>query len=178
MTNFNWNNIFLNNYGTPSIQLVAGEGVIVKDSQGNIYLDFLSGIAVNSLGHAHPVVTEAVNDQIRKLAHTSNFYANEPAIKLAEKLIEISKFDAKVFFCNSGAEANETAIKLSRRTGKKQLISAHNSFHGRTIGALSITGQTSKQKPFEPLLGDVRFIDINANSAIRKIKRKRKEGRT
>ncbi|MBJ7279493.1 MAG: aminotransferase class III-fold pyridoxal phosphate-dependent enzyme, partial [Candidatus Nanopelagicales bacterium] len=77
MTNFNWNNIFLNNYGTPSIQLVAGEGVIVKDSQGNIYLDFLSGIAVNSLGHAHPVVTEAVNDQIRKLAHTSNFYANE-----------------------------------------------------------------------------------------------------
>ena len=172
MTDFNWNNIFLNNYGTPSIQLVAGEGVIVKDSQGNIYLDFLSGIAVNSLGHAHPVVTEAVNDQIKKLAHTSNFYANEPAIKLAEKLIEISKLDAKVFFCNSGAEANETAIKLSRRTGKKQLISAHNSFHGRTIGALSITGQTSKQKPFEPLLGDIRFIDINTNSAVRKIKRK------
>ena len=172
MTDFNWNNIFLNNYGTPSIQLVAGEGVIVKDSQGNIYLDFLSGIAVNSLGHAHPVVTEAVNDQIKKLAHTSNFYANEPAIKLAEKLIEVSKLDAKVFFCNSGAEANETAIKLSRRTGKKQLISAHNSFHGRTIGALSITGQTSKQKPFEPLLGDIRFIDINTNSAVRKIKRK------
>ena len=172
MTSFNWNNIFLNNYGTPAIELVAGEGVIVKDSQGSIYLDFLSGIAVNSLGHAHPVIIEAVTDQIKKLSHTSNFYANEPSIKLAEKLIAISNFDAKVFFCNSGTEANEAAIKLSRRTGKKQLIAAHNSFHGRTMGSLSITGQMSKQKPFEPLIGDVRFIDINTKSGVRKIKRK------
>ena len=172
MTSFNWNNIFLNNYGTPAIELVAGEGVIVKDSQGNIYLDFLSGIAVNSLGHAHPVIIEAVSDQIRKLSHTSNFYANDPSIKLAEKLIAITNFDAKVFFCNSGTEANEAAIKLSRRTGKKQLIAAHNSFHGRTMGSLSITGQSAKQKPFEPLIGDVRFIDINTKSGVRKIKRK------
>ena len=172
MTSFNWNNIFLNNYGTPAIELVAGEGVIVKDSQGNIYLDFLSGIAVNSLGHAHPVIIEAVSDQIRKLSHTSNFYANDPSIKLAEKLIAITNFDAKVFFCNSGTEANEAAIKLSRRTGKKQLIAAHNSFHGRTMGSLSITGQLAKQKPFEPLIGDVRFIDINTKSGVRKIKRK------
>jgi acetylornithine aminotransferase len=172
MTSFNWNNIFLNNYGTPAIELVAGEGVIVKDSQGSIYLDFLSGIAVNSLGHAHPVIIEAVTDQIKKLSHTSNFYANEPSIKLAEKLIAISNFDAKVFFCNSGAEANEAAIKLSRRTGKKQLIAAHNSFHGRTMGSLSITGQVTKQKPFEPLIGDVKFIDINTKSGVRKIKRK------
>ena len=172
MTSFNWNNIFLNNYGTPAIELVAGEGVIVKDSQGNIYLDFLSGIAVNSLGHAHPVIIEAVSDQIKKLSHTSNFYANDPSIKLAEKLIAITNFDAKVFFCNSGTEANEAAIKLSRRTGKKQLIAAHNSFHGRTMGSLSITGQMSKQKPFEPLIGDVRFIDINTKSGVRKIKRK------
>ncbi len=172
MTSFNWNNIFLNNYGTPAIELVAGEGVVVKDSQGNIYLDFLSGIAVNSLGHAHPVIIEAVSDQIKKLSHTSNFYANEPSIKLAEKLIAISNFDSKVFFCNSGAEANEAAIKLSRRTGKKQLVAAHNSFHGRTMGSLSITGQSVKQKPFEPLIGDVKFIDINTKSGVRKIKRK------
>ena len=172
MTSFNWNNIFLNNYGTPAIELVAGEGVIVKDSQGNIYLDFLSGIAVNSLGHAHPIIIEAVSDQIKKLSHTSNFYANDPSIKLAEKLIAITNFDAKVFFCNSGTEANEAAIKLSRRTGKKQLIAAHNSFHGRTMGSLSITGQLAKQKPFEPLIGDVRFIDINTKSGVRKIKRK------
>ena len=172
MTSFIWNNIFLNNYGTPAIELVAGEGVIVKDSQGNIYLDFLSGIAVNSLGHAHPVIIEAVSDQIKKLSHTSNFYANDPSIKLAEKLIAITNFDAKVFFCNSGTEANEAAIKLSRRTGKKQLIAAHNSFHGRTMGSLSITGQSAKQKPFEPLIGDVRFIDINTKSGVGKIKRK------
>lgn len=172
MTSFNWNNIFLNNYGTPAIELVAGEGVIVKDSQGNIYLDFLSGIAVNSLGHAHPVIIEAVTDQIKKLSHTSNFYANEPSIKLAEKLIAITNLDAKVFFCNSGTEANEAAIKLSRRTGKKQLIAAHNSFHGRTMGSLSITGQMTKQKPFEPLIGDVKFININTKSGVRKIKRK------
>lgn len=172
MTSFNWNNIFLNNYGTPAIELVEGEGVIVKDSQGNIYLDFLSGIAVNSLGHAHPVIINAVGDQIKKLSHTSNFYANEPAIKLAEKLIAITNFDAKVFFCNSGTEANEAAIKLSRRTGRKQLIAANNSFHGRTMGSLSITGQSAKQKPFEPLIGDVRFIDINTKSGVRKIKRK------
>ena len=172
MTSFNWNNIFLNNYGTPTIELVEGEGVVVKDSQGNIYLDFLSGIAVNALGHAHPAVIDAVSKQIRKLSHTSNFYANEPAINLAEKLIAISNLDAKVFFCNSGAEANEAAIKLSRRTGKKNLIAANNSFHGRTMGSLSITGQLAKQKPFKPLLSDVQFIDINSKSGVRKIKRK------
>lgn len=172
MTSFNWNNIFLNNYGTPTIELVEGEGVVVKDSQGNIYLDFLSGIAVNALGHAHPAVIDAVSKQIRKLSHTSNFYANEPAINLAEKLISISNLDAKVFFCNSGAEANEAAIKLSRRTGKKNLIAANNSFHGRTMGSLSITGQLTKQKPFKPLLSDIQFIDINSKSGVRKIRRK------
>ncbi len=171
MTSFNWNNIFLNNYGTPTIELFEGEGVVVKDSQGNIYLDFLSGIAVNALGHAHPAVIDAVSKQIRKLSHTSNFYANEPAINLAEKLIAISNLDAKVFFCNSGAEANEAAIKLSRRSGKKSLIAANNSFHGRTMGSLSITGQLPKQKPFKPLLSDVQFIDINSKSGVRKIKR-------
>ena len=171
MNNFNWDKFFLNNYGTPKIELVEGEGVVVKDSQGNIYLDFLSGIAVNSLGHAHPVIVEAVNKQISQLSHTSNFYANKPALDLAEKLIEISGIDAKVFFCNSGAEANEAALKLTRRTGKKKLLSANGSFHGRTIGALSITGQLAKQKPFKPLLSGIKFIDINTKSAMRKIKR-------
>ena len=171
MNNFNWDKFFLNNYGTPKIELVEGEGVVVKDSQGNIYLDFLSGIAVNSLGHAHPVIVEAVNKQISQLSHTSNFYANKPALDLAEKLIEISGLDAKVFFCNSGAEANEAALKLTRRTGKKKLLSANGSFHGRTIGALSITGQSAKQKPFKPLLSGIKFIDINTKSAVRKIKR-------
>lgn len=171
MNNFNWDKFFLNNYGTPKIELVEGEGVVVKDSQGNIYLDFLSGIAVNSLGHAHPVIVEAVNKQISQLSHTSNFYANKPALDLAEKLIEISRLDAKVFFCNSGAEANEAALKLTRRTGKKKLLSANGSFHGRTIGALSITGQLAKQKPFKPLLSGIKFIDINTKSAVRKIKR-------
>lgn len=171
MNNFNWDKFFLNNYGTPKIELVEGEGVVVKDSQGNIYLDFLSGIAVNSLGHAHSVIIEAVNKQISQLSHTSNFYANKPALDLAEKLIEISGLDAKVFFCNSGAEANEAALKLTRRTGKKKLLSANGSFHGRTIGALSITGQLAKQKPFKPLLSGIKFIDINTKSAVRKIKR-------
>ena len=171
MNNFNWDKFFLNNYGTPKIELVEGEGVVVKDSQGNIYLDFLSGIAVNSLGHAHPVIVEAVNKQISQLSHTSNFYANKPALDLAEKLIEISGLDAKVFFCNSGAEANEAALKLTRRTGKKKLLSANGSFHGRTIGALSITGQLAKQKPFKPLLSGIKFIDINTKSTVRKIKR-------
>ena len=171
MTDFNWNKFFLNNYGTPKIELVEGEGVVVKDSQGNIYLDFLSGIAVNSLGHAHPVIIEAVNKQIAQLSHTSNFYANKPALDLAEKLIEISGLDARVFFCNSGAEANEAALKLTRRTGKKKLISANGSFHGRTIGALSITGQLAKQEPFKPLLSGIKFIDINTSSAVRKIKK-------
>ena len=171
MNDFNWDKFFLNNYGTPKIELVEGEGVVVKDSQGNIYLDFLSGIAVNSLGHAHPVIVEAVNKQISQLSHTSNFYANKPALDLAEKLIEISGLDAKVFFCNSGAEANEAALKLTRRTGKKKLLSANGSFHGRTIGALSITGQLAKQKPFKPLLSGIKFIDINTKSAVRKIKR-------
>ncbi len=171
MNNFNWDKFFLNNYGTPKIELVEGEGVVVKDSQGNIYLDFLSGIAVNSLGHAHPVIVEAVNKQISQLSHTSNFYANKPALDLAEKLIEISGLDAKVFFCNSGTEANEAALKLTRRTGKMKLLSANGSFHGRTIGALSITGQLAKRKPFKPLLSGIKFIDINTKSAVRKIKR-------
>ena len=168
-----FNTRLLNNYATPSIQIVQGEGVYVKDSEGNIYLDFLSGIAVNALGHSHPVVIEAVKKQIGILDHVSNLYSNEAAEKLSFKLSEISGINGKVFFCNSGAESIEAAIKLTRLTGKKNLLSLKNSFHGRTIGALSITGQESKQKPFRPLLNNVKFIEAGKiNSLKRKINRR------
>ncbi|MFM9129658.1 MAG: acetylornithine transaminase, partial [Actinomycetes bacterium] len=140
----------------------------LKDSEGNIYLDFLSGIAVNALGHSHPAVVEAVNKQIRILDHVSNLYSNDVAEELSAKLSEISGINGKVFFCNSGAESIEAAIKLSRLTGKKKLVSLKNSFHGRTVGALSVTGQESKQKPFRPLLSNVKFVD---SEKIRQIKR-------
>ena len=159
MNNYKWNKFLLNNYSSPNIQIVQGEGVYLKDSDGNIYLDFLSGIAVNALGHSHPAIVEAVKKQIGILDHVSNLYSNDAAEELSMKLIEISGIDGKVFFCNSGAESIEAAIKLSRLTGKKKLVSLNNSFHGRTIGALSITGQKSKQKPFYPLLRNVKFID-------------------
>lgn len=163
-----FNEFFLNNYSKPSIQIVQGEGLYLKDSEGNIYLDFLSGIAVNALGHSHPAVVEAVSKQIRTLDHVSNLYSNDVAEELSSKLSEISGINGKVFFCNSGAESIEAAIKLSRLTGKKKLVSLKNSFHGRTVGALSVTGQESKQKPFRPLLGNVKFID---SEKIRHIKR-------
>lgn len=163
-----FNEFFLNNYSKPSIQIVQGEGLYLKDSEGNIYLDFLSGIAVNALGHTHPAVVEAVSKQIRTLDHVSNLYSNDVAEELSSKLSEISGINGKVFFCNSGAESIEAAIKLSRLTGKKKLVSLKNSFHGRTVGALSVTGQESKQKPFRPLLGNVKFID---SEKIRHIKR-------
>ena len=173
MINKEFNARFLNNYATPSIQIVQGEGVYVKDSEGNIYLDFLSGIAVNALGHSHPVVIEAVKKQIGILDHVSNLYSNEAAEELSFKLSEISGINGKVFFCNSGAESIEAAIKLTRLTGKKNLLSLKNSFHGRTIGALSITGQESKQKPFRPLLKNVKFIEAGKiNNLKRKINRR------
>jgi len=164
----NFNEFFLNNYSKPSIQIVQGEGLYLKDSEGNIYLDFLSGIAVNALGHSHPAVVEAVSKQIRTLDHVSNLYSNDVAEELSSKLSEVSGINGKVFFCNSGAESIEAAIKLSRLTGKKKMVSLKNSFHGRTVGALSVTGQELKQKPFRPLLGNVKFID---SEKIRHIKR-------
>ncbi|MFM8211750.1 MAG: aspartate aminotransferase family protein, partial [Actinomycetes bacterium] len=163
-----FNEFFLNNYSKPSIQIVQGEGLYLKDSEGNIYLDFLSGIAVNALGHSHPAVVEAVSKQIGTLDHVSTLYSNDVAEELSAKLSEISGINGKVFFCNSGAESIEAAVKLSRLTGKKKLVSLKNSFHGRTVGALSVTGQESKQKPFRPLLGNVKFID---SEKIRHIKR-------
>jgi acetylornithine aminotransferase len=149
------------NYGTPNLVLDHGKGATVWDVDGKKYIDFLAGIAVNILGHAHPALIEAVTKQMSTLGHTSNFAAHKPGLDLAEKLIEISGRPGKVFFCNSGTEANEAAIKLSRLTGKSHIVSLHGSFHGRTMGAISLTGQPKKYKPFQPVMPDVSFVAPN-----------------
>jgi len=156
-----WNAAMMPNYGTPNLVLDHGKGATVWDVDGKKYIDLLAGIAVNILGHAHPALTEAVTKQMSTLGHTSNFAAHKPGLELAEKLIEISGRPGKVFFCNSGTEANEAAIKLSRLTGKSHIVSLHGSFHGRTMGSLTLTGQPKKYKPFAPLMPDVSFIAPN-----------------
>ena len=153
-----WDGSLANNYGTPKIDLAKGKGSIVWDVEENRYLDFLGGIATTVVGHAHPTVIAAVNKQIRELSHVSNFYMHEPVLKLAEKLKSFTgEESARTFFCNSGAEANEAALKISRLTGRTRIISTEGAFHGRTIGALSLTGQRAKRAPFIPLLKDVKF---------------------
>jgi acetylornithine aminotransferase len=171
--NNKFNRYLLSNYSSPNIQIVQGEGLYLKDSNGNIYLDFLSGIAVNALGHSHPSIIEAVSKQIKILDHVSNLYSNNVIEQLSEKISFISGINGKIFFCNSGAESIEAALKLSRLTGRKKVVSLKNSFHGRTMGALSITGQESKQKPFKPLLKNIKFIDSQKISRIsRSVNRK------
>lgn len=165
-----WKSSLQNNYGTPEISLVKGLGAHVWDADGNEYLDFLGGIATNILGHAHPALISAVTKQITELGHVSNLYSHPRAIELAEKLKELTgSTEAKVFFCNSGAEANEAALKLSRLSGRKKVVSTLGSFHGRTIGALSITGQIAKRRAFLPLLKDVTFIPFNDVKAAKKV---------
>ena len=164
-----WHTVMQNNYGVPPITLIKGEGIEVWDEDGNKYLDFLGGIATNILGHAHPAVIKAVSTQIKELSHVSNFYAHPPGVQLAEKLQGLTNDPrARVFFCNSGAEANEAAIKLSRLTGRKRIIAANGGFHGRTIGALSITGQEAKRAPFEPLLSGINFVPYGDAKALEK----------
>ena len=142
----------------PSRELVRGEGCRVWDSEGNEYLDFLAGIAVNSLGHAHPALVEAVTRQISTLAHVSNYFASPPQLELAARLLRLSGGD-RVYLCNSGAEAIEAAIKLARRTGRPRILSLQNSFHGRTMGSLSLTGKPALREPFEPLLPNVEHLE-------------------
>ena len=164
-----WQESLQNNYGTPSITLTHGKGASVWDVEGKEYLDFLGGIATNILGHAHPEVVSAITQQANELGHVSNLYSHPRSIELAEKLKDLTgQSSARVFFCNSGAEANEAALKLSRLTGRSKLVSTIGSFHGRTIGALSLTGQSSKQKPFKPLLKKVKFIPFNDIRAAKK----------
>ncbi|MGL4340104.1 MAG: acetylornithine transaminase [Rhodoglobus sp.] len=145
----------------PGAQLVRGEGCYVWDSDGKKYLDFLAGIAVNSLGHGHPVLVDAVSRQIATLAHVSNYFASPPQLELAERLIRLSGAgeQGRVYLGNSGAEAIEAAFKLARRTGRPKILSVKDSFHGRTMGALSLTGKSSLRDPFEPLMPGVVHID-------------------
>lgn len=166
--NSNWEELFLNTYGSPSVTLTRGHGSRVWDSTGKEYIDLLGGIAVNILGVGHPKYIEAVTKQVGTLVHTSNLYANEPSAKLASKLQDLVGWpEARVFFCNSGAEANEAALKLSRLTGKTEIVVVEGSFHGRTMGSLSLTAQPAKQAPFAPLLPGVTVVEVNDLEALR-----------
>ncbi len=148
----------MDNYGTPPLGLVRGAGAVVWDEAGRSYVDMLGGIAVNVLGHAHPAVVAAVSHQIGTLGHVSNLYLAEPPLALAEALLARADRAGRVFFCNSGAEANEAAFKLSRRTGRTHVVSTVGAFHGRTMGALALTGQPAKVDPFRPLPGEVTHV--------------------
>ncbi|MEU4656250.1 acetylornithine transaminase [Streptomyces sp. NPDC023723] len=161
-----WQGALMNNYGTPRLPLVRGAGERLWDADGNEYLDFVGGIAVNALGHAHPAVVEAVSDQIASLGHVSNLFMAEPPIALAERLLEHFGRDGKVYFCNSGAEANEGAFKIGRLTGRSHMVATEGGFHGRTMGALALTGQPGKQEPFRPLPGDVTHVPYGDAQAL------------
>jgi acetylornithine aminotransferase len=161
-----WSDAMLGNYGAPPLALVRGEGAVVWDDAGKSYVDMLGGIAVNVLGHAHPAVVSAVTKQISTLGHVSNLFISEPPVALAEALLAKAERPGKVFFCNSGAEANETAFKLSRRTGRTHVVAGVGSFHGRTMGALALTGQPTKADPFRPLPGDVTHVPYGDAAAL------------
>ena len=162
------------NYGVPAITLKSGKGIVVTDIAGKKYLDFLGGIATNVLGHAHPVIVKAVSKQIATLGHVSNFYSHPSGIALAAKLQELTgDKHSRIFFCNSGAEANEAALKLSRKTGRSRVVATVGSFHGRTMGALSLTGQPSKRDPFKPLLKNVKHVTFGDISAMRRVVNKK-----
>lgn len=153
-----WSDVFMNTYGIPQLHLVKGEGATVTDADGKQYVDMLAGIAVNSLGHAHPALVSAVATQAGTLGHISNFFGSDAALRAATALRErFGDKDAKVFFCNSGGEANEAAFKLTRLTGRTTVLAAENGFHGRTMGALSLTGQPGKREPFAPLVPGVEY---------------------
>ena len=169
-----WNKSLQSNYGTPSIELVSGKGAVVKDDKGISYLDFLAGIATSVLGHAHPAVVKAVSRQIATLGHVSNFYAHPNVLELSAKLASMTgDKSARVFFCNSGAEANEAALKLSRKTGRTRIVATKEAFHGRTMGALSLTGQPAKRDPFKPLIKGITHVPYGDMGAmLRKVNRK------
>lgn len=153
-----WSETIVDTYGTPPIGLISGQGATLTDEEGKSYIDLLAGIAVNSLGYGNEQVAQAVSHQARTLAHTSNLFATQPVLDAGEKLIRrVGDSGARVFFCNSGAEANEAAFKLARLTGRRRILAAEHGFHGRTMGALALTGQPDKQRAFHPLPGGVEF---------------------
>jgi acetylornithine aminotransferase len=158
------------NYGVPPLALARGEGLRVWDVDGNAYLDLVGGIAVSALGHAHPALVEAVSAQVATIAHTSNLFLHEPEVLLAERLLELLDADGRVFFANSGTEANEAAYKLVRRHAgpdRTYVVAAEGGFHGRTMGALALTGKASIREPFGPYGADVRFVAYGSEDALR-----------
>ncbi|WP_232676088.1 acetylornithine transaminase [Nocardioides sp. R-C-SC26] len=161
----------MNTFGRPKLVLERGEGIRVWDVDGREYVDFLGGIAVNTLGHAHPALVAAVTDQLATLGHVSNFFTTRPQVELAERLLTVMtppEVDARVFFCNSGAEANEAALKITRRTGRTHIVAMEDAFHGRTFGSLSLTSKAAYREPFEPLPGEVTWVpygDVDAVAA-------------
>ncbi|MFI7207711.1 acetylornithine transaminase [Micromonospora aurantiaca (nom. illeg.)] len=161
-----WNATMMDNYGTPPLALVSGSGAVVVDETGREYVDLLGGIAVNALGHAHPAVVAAVSKQVATLGHVSNLFVAEPPVALAELLLALAGRPGRVFFANSGAEANEAAFKLSRLTGRRHVVATHGGFHGRTMGALALTGQPAKADPFRPLPGDVTHVPFGDADAL------------
>ncbi|MFF5937678.1 acetylornithine transaminase [Streptomyces sp. NPDC012508] len=162
-----WQGSLMDNYGTPKLSLVRGEGTKVWDADGNEYLDLVGGIAVNALGHAHPAIVEAVSRQIATLGHVSNLFVAEPPVALAERLLQLFGRPGRVFFCNSGAEANEGAFKIGRLTGRPHMVATQGGFHGRTMGSLALTGQPGKRAPFLPLPGDVTHVPYGDVEALR-----------
>lgn len=164
-----WLRLMQSNYGTPTLHLARGKGIEVWDEKGKKYLDFLGGIATNLLGHNHPAVVKAIGEQSKTLSHISNFYSHRPGLDLAEALVRmVGHQNAKVFFCNSGAEANEAALKLSRLSGRRRIVAAQGAFHGRTMGALSLTGQPAKRNPFKPLIKNVKHVPYGDLAALRR----------
>ncbi|GGN45205.1 acetylornithine aminotransferase [Actinoplanes campanulatus] len=161
-----WQQSMMNNYGTPAIGLVKGEGAVLTAEDGREYVDFLGGIAVNALGHAHPAVVAAVTSQIQQLGHVSNLYISEPPVALADLLLALAGRSGRVLFTNSGAEANEAAFKLSRLTGRTHVVATEGAFHGRTMGALALTGQPSKSEPFQPLPAEVTHVPFGDVAAL------------
>ncbi|GHC74706.1 acetylornithine transaminase [Streptomyces flavofungini] len=162
-----WQASLMDNYGTPRVPLVRGEGAAFWDADGKKYLDFLGGIAVNSLGTAHPAVVRAVSEQVGRLGHVSNLFIAEPPVRLAERLLRLTGRSGRVFFSNSGAEANEAAFKIGRLTGRRRMVAAQGAFHGRTMGSLALTGQPAKRAPFEPLPGDITHVPFGDAEALR-----------
>jgi acetylornithine aminotransferase len=161
-----WPEVMSPALGSPGLALVRGQGAVVVDEDGKSYVDMLGGIAVNALGHAHPAVIAAVTRQIATLGHVSNLYAAQPPVELATRLLTLAGTPGKVFFANSGAEAIEAAFKLSRRTGRTRVVAAEGAFHGRTMGALALTGQPAKSDPFRPLPGDVTHVPYGDEAAL------------
>ncbi len=158
----------MNTFGVPQLVLSRGEGSRVWDVEGREFLDLLGGIAVNALGHGHPALVAAVSKQVSELAHVSNFFATEPQVTLAAKLVELFGADARVFFSNSGTEANEAALKVTRRTGRTKIVAMEHAFHGRTLGALALTAKEAYRAPFAPLPGEVVWVpfgDVEALAA-------------